>query len=105
MIEYVYYLSCLQEDRLRVFAWKEKKQILQFVVQYEAMVRGQWRPIVRYDTRHGFAHKDLVRPDGLVDKQPLPFHDYNLALTYATEDLKRNWQYYRRQFEEENDGS
>lgn len=100
-IEYLYYLSPQKSDRLRVQAYKEKNKILEFVVQYEAKILDKWYPVVRYDTRHGFAHRDLLHPDGSSDKEPLWFEDYNLSLTYTTEDLKHNWQRYRQKFEEE----
>lgn len=101
IIEYLFYLSPQQKDRLRVKVYKEKNKILEFLVQYEADIHGEWNTIVRYDTRHGFAHRDLIHADGLVDKEPLMWEDYNLALTYATQDLKHNWQKYRKKFEEE----
>lgn len=100
-IEYLFYLSSLQKDRLRVGVSKERKEIVEFVVQYEAEIQGDWHPLVRYDTSHDFAHRDLMHPDGTADKQPLLFESYNLALTYATQELKQNWRRYRRNFEEE----
>lgn len=100
-IEYLFYLSSENSDRLRVEAYREKNEILQFVVQYEAQIRKSWYAIIRYDSRHGFAHRDLLHPDGSVDKEPLAWEDYNLSLTYATEDLKHNWRKYRHRFEEE----
>ena len=100
-IEYIFYLSPQRTDRLRVEAYKEKNEILEFVVQYEAEILNKWRPIVRYDTHHGFAHRDLLHADGSSEKEPLWWQDYNLSLTYATEDLKHNWQKYRQRFEEE----
>ena len=39
-IEYVIYLSAESTDRLRLHAQKEKAEILEFVVQYEAMILG-----------------------------------------------------------------
>lgn len=100
-IEYLFYLSALQKDRLRVWASREKNEIVEFAVQYEAEIGTSWYPIVRYDTSHGFAHRDLIHLDGSTDKQPLLFESYNLALTYATQELKQNWQRYRHNFEEE----
>ncbi len=100
-IAYLFYLSDEKNDRLRAEAYKEKSRILQFVVQYEARIQENWYAIIRYDTRHGFAHRDLMHPDGSADKEPLSWEDYNLNLTYATEDLKHNWQKYRQRFEEE----
>jgi len=97
-IEYLIYLTAESTDRLRVYAQKEKGIILEFVVQYEAMISERWQPIVRYDTAHGFAHKDIMKADGEVIKQPLFFETYNLAFTYATIDLKANWKKYREEF-------
>lgn len=101
-VEYVYFLSVEQIDRLRVRFYKDKGTILQFVVQYEMLLRNQWQAVVRYDTSHGFAHRDLMHPDGSVDKLPLPTLSYTVALTYATQDLKQNWHWYRQRYYEEN---
>lgn len=86
---------------MRVSAQKLKAEILRFVVQYEALISEKWYPIVRYDTAHRFAHKDIMKPDGKITKQPLFFENYNLAFTYATLDLKANWKQYRENFERE----
>ena len=75
---------------MRVYVRKEKGIILEFVVQYEAIISGKWKPVVRYDTAHGFAHKDVMTKEGKTIKQPFFFENFNLALTYATIDLKTN---------------
>ncbi|MDL1964286.1 MAG: hypothetical protein LWW98_08155 [Deltaproteobacteria bacterium] len=31
-----------------------------FRVQYETKINQIWYPVVRYDTAHGFAHRDLL---------------------------------------------
>lgn len=98
-IEYLIYLTAESTDRLRVYAHKEKGTILEFVVQYEALISEQWQPIVRYDTAHGFAHKDVMKADGKTIKHPLFFETYNLAFTFATIDLKVKWEKYREDFE------
>ena len=100
-IEYLFYLSAESADRLRISAQKEKGEILEFVVQYEALISGEWRAVVRYDTAHGFTHKDIIRANGEVIKQPLFFETYNLAFTFATLDLKVNWRQYRDNIEKE----
>lgn len=100
-IEFLYPLSGSGNDRLRVKAFKEHGAVIGFTVQYEALIGGQWKPIVRYDTSHGFAHKDLLHPSGREEKQPLYFPDYNLAFTFAIQDLKIAWTWYRRAYEEE----
>ncbi len=97
-IEYLIYLTAESTDRLRVYAQKERGIILEFVVQYEIIISEEWQPIVRYDTAHGFAHRDIMKADGGTIKQPLFFETYNLAFTYATIDLKANWKKYREDF-------
>ena len=76
---------------------------MRFAVQLELRHprQGSWLPIVRYDTAHGFAHRDRLRPDGSIEKTPLPIEDYSQALTYAEADLKEHWQTYRGRFLEE----
>lgn len=72
-----------------------------FIVQYEALIENEWRPVVRYDTTHGFAHRDLLHPGGDSEKQPLYLPSLNLALTFAIQDLKMLWTRYRAGYEEE----
>lgn len=72
--------------------------IVEFIVQYELKIRDDWFPVVRYDTSHGFAHKDMLSFKGEAEKEKLPFSDYNLALTFAEKDLKENWRRYRERF-------
>ena len=100
-ITYFYYLSTEMVDRLRVSALKKKKKILGFTVQYEAKINNKWQPIVRYDTAHGFAHKDIIHSDGKTEKQPLYFQSFNIALTFAIQDLKILWKWYRESYEKE----
>lgn len=100
-IEFIYPLSPDLEDRLRVKATKIRGKIVSFVVQYEALIQGQWRAIIRYDTAHRFAHKDILHPDGSAHKQPLDFSSLNLAFTFAVQDLKSLWPWYRYGYEKE----
>ena len=100
-IEFLYSLSEELEDRLRVSALKRKGEIIKFVVQYEAFIENQWKPIIRYDTSHGFAHKDIIHYNGEQEKQPLYFPDYNMAFTYAIQELKISWKWYRMAYEKE----
>ena len=99
-VEYFIYLSNDLTDRLRVNANKHNGEILEFVVQYEAKIGGKWQAIVRYDTAHGFAHKDVLNPDNTATKYPIYFQTYNLAMTFATLDLKANWKQFKKQYEQ-----
>ena len=100
-LQFFYLLSEDFEDRLRISAFKRKGKITKFVVQYEALIKGKWRPVVRYDTSHGFAHKDIIHWNGEEEKQPLHFGDLNAAFTFAIQDLKTSWKWYRIGYEKE----
>ncbi len=63
---YVFMLS--DTDRKRHEHITEKDRVAGFVVQYETLSEGKWLPVVRYDTAHGYAHKDLLNPDGSKEK-------------------------------------
>lgn len=76
-------------------------QVIEFLVQYEIRIAGEWNPVVRYDTAHGFAHKDILHLTRKADKAALPFTDDNLALIYAENDLRKNWKKYREAFLQE----
>jgi len=88
-------------DRYRLYCATESGQVAIFRVQYEAFIDGRWQPIVRYDTAHGFPHRDLLHPDRPGEKTEYRGHDNAEVLTLGQEDIKRNWQTYRAQYEEE----
>lgn len=92
-------------DRYRHHHIRVKGIVTSFIVQYETRVEGQWLPLVRYDTRHGFAHRDLFDSKGQAQKTPLFTQDYNEALTFAEHDIRSHWKSYKRRFlQEGNDG-
>jgi len=68
-IKFVYTFTEEETERLRVSVLKSKGQILKFVVQLEIKIGNFWKPIVRYDTAHGYSHKDIIRADGSIEKQ------------------------------------
>ena len=98
-IEYIIRIG--PTDRYRHFHIKDKGKILYFRIQYETKVKDTWFPVVRYDTAHGFAHRDLLTMHGEVRKTPLFNQDYNDALIFAESDLKNNWRQYKNRFLEE----
>ncbi len=93
------YITPLGADgRRRVRHLKAKGEIVEFVIQYEIFADGRWHPVVRYDTHHGYAHQDLLHPNGSKVKTPLIFQDFNFCLTYAEHDLRTNWRNYRNKY-------
>lgn len=76
----------------------EGNHSIEFSVQYEAYLSGKWRAIVRYDSAHGYAHRDLLHPDGAGTKTTFHGWDYAQVLTYGERDLKQNWRAYRANY-------
>jgi hypothetical protein len=99
--EVEYLIRIGPSDRYRHLHVKESGKILYFRVQYETKFKDIWYPVVRYDTAHGFAHRDLIDINGAVKKTPLFNLDYNDALIFAESDLKNNWKQYKNRFWEE----
>lgn len=88
-------------DRYRFYCRIENRQITVFLVQYEAFIDERWRAIVRYDTAHGYPHRDLLHPDGTATKTFYPNRSNAEVLTLGQEDIKRNWSIYRNGYEQE----
>jgi hypothetical protein len=96
VVEYVVLLGL--DGRRRVRHTRLEGKITEFMVQYEIFVEGKWHGVVRYDTSHGYAHKDLIHADGQKEKVKLFLKDLNICLTYAENDLRGNWKNYRERF-------
>jgi hypothetical protein len=99
--EYLFYFTPDRHDRFRYYHFLESGYIVQFIVQYEALIAGKWHPIVRYDTAHNRPHKDLLHPDGSQEK--IEFYGYSReeVLTIGERDIKANWRQYRLDYEQE----
>ena len=48
------------QDRYRHYHLSARGQVIEFSIQFETFINGEWLPVVRYDTSHGFAHRDLL---------------------------------------------
>jgi hypothetical protein len=87
-------------DLMRVSFSKDGGAIVRFSVQYEAMIAGELKPVVRYDTAHGFAHRDMLDAVGStrywdrMSERP----SYRESLSDAIQDIKNNWRRYREDF-------
>ena len=51
-------------DRYRHVHVRAKGRIVFFRIQLETLVGEKWMPVVRYDTAHGFVHRDLLDKRG-----------------------------------------
>jgi hypothetical protein len=79
------------EDRKRYRHRRQGRRILGFTIQYETLVDDEWVPVVRYDTSHRIAHKDILDIRGREKKVLLGIADFREALLLADDDIKTNW--------------
>ena len=96
LTEYVRLLD--GENRIRVKFETERGKVRKFIIQYELMAVNEWMPVVRYDTSHGFAHRDILMPDGSQKKESFDLGDFGSTFTFAQEDLLQNWMSYRENY-------
>ena len=89
------YLILLDVDvRKRHYHFTEAGKVVKFVVQLEVKWEGSWKPVLRYDCSHDYAHKDCYNLKGRSRKISL-FMDYEDSLSFADDDINENWQVYR----------
>ena len=92
------YLILLDVDaRKRHYHFTQSGKVLKFVVQLEVKSEGLWKPVLRYDCSHDYAHKDSFDLKGKSKKISL-YMDYENALSFADDDINENWQIYRERF-------
>ncbi len=84
---------------MRVWFELERGNVVRFMVQLESLFEEKWTPVVRYDTAHNFAHRDLLHPYDETIKTKMETENYNQALTTALEDIAKHWPIYRRRYE------
>jgi hypothetical protein len=97
---YVRTLSPDHANRLRVRFRVENGKVARFSVQYETEIDDRFRAVVRYDSAHDYAHRDILDWDGHeIGKDWIAGpNQYSQVLTNAIADLAANWQTYRREF-------
>ncbi|PIP70207.1 MAG: hypothetical protein COZ31_04460 [Nitrospirae bacterium CG_4_10_14_3_um_filter_44_29] len=94
----IYTFMLSDKDRKRHEHMAEKGKVFGFVVQYEILYDNKWMPVIRYDTAHGYAHKDLTNPDGSSEKIFIGITDFNEALLMADKDINENWGRYKERY-------
>ena len=100
------YLRPLNESELEWLCVRiatEKGKVTAFTVQYETTIHGERVPVVRFDTAHGFPHRDVLDRRGrVVDKVRLASQpNLGAALTYALKPIQDSGPRYRRAFFQE----
>ncbi len=92
------YTRVLRENaRKRHYHKTEKGSIIDFVVQLEIKVEGEWKAVIRYDCSHDFAHIDRYNINGDSSKSEVHL-PYAESLTLADEDININWESYVERF-------
>jgi hypothetical protein len=93
------YLIRLGEGaRKRHYHNTDKGNLVAFMVQLEVEVEdGIWKPVIRYDCAHDFAHRDRYNLRGDQDKQEIAL-SYAESLDPADKDINDNWDIYQQRF-------
>ncbi len=83
------------DTRLRLRLFREKgKALTGFTSQLEYL-DDRWKPVVRYDTAHGFFHRDFYSPSGKQKrKEKINIQDLKAAVLVADKDLRKNYEDY-----------
>lgn len=97
MAERLYIVPYSRDVRKRHYHKTDRGRVVNFVVQLEVEVKGEWKPLVRYDCSHEFVHRDSYNLKGRQKKAELNL-SYEDALTLADEDIDDNWESYRSTF-------
>jgi hypothetical protein len=101
MVDHSYFIELTSADRIRVRFSLDRGVVVDFVVQYEALIEERWQPIVRYDLAHGYLHCDRPDPRGIMTtKEAILYGTLAAAMTEAIREIKIDWSEYRRWFEE-----
>ncbi len=97
MAERAYIIPYSGNARKRHYHRTERGRVADFVVQLEVEVKGEWRPVIRYDCSHEFVHRDCYNLKGKQKKEEINL-GYEEALTLADEDIDDNWERYSSNF-------
>ncbi|HET7088945.1 MAG TPA: hypothetical protein VFL17_09865 [Anaerolineae bacterium] len=101
---FITYLDETRENRYRHWHSWDRGKIIEFRIQYEALISGHWHSVVRYDSAHGQPHRDRLHPDGTQTKDWFPSYSNAEVLTIGQRDIRENWPKYRAQYEKEMQG-
>jgi hypothetical protein len=96
--EKAYLIRLGEGARKRHYHQTEKGRVVAFMVQLEIEVEGAvWKPALRYDCAHDFAHRDRFNLQGEQRKEELPL-SYSEVLDLADKDINDNWELYKERF-------
>jgi hypothetical protein len=64
---------------------------------WEEVEDGVWKPVIRYDCAHNFAHRDRYNLKGDHDKEEIPL-SYTDSLDLADKGINGNWDICQQRF-------
>ena len=98
MAEKEYVIRLGERARKRHYHKTETGDVVGFMVQLEVETEnGVWKPVIRYDCAHNFAHCDRYNLKGEHDKQEIALN-YAESLDLADKDINENWDVYQERF-------
>ena len=89
------------DDENFIFVYVETYQgeVMSFVVKYLTIIDGEEVEILRYDSAHETPHIDFLDVDGKTrEKVWLHYLNNAQALTFARDDIERNYQQYKERY-------
>jgi hypothetical protein len=102
--EFFHYLTHQDRIRYRIVTRPSAKQLWTYTVQLECLFEDKWHAVIRYDDAHGFAHVDILHPDGSQTKCPLLYQRREQSISDARSDLKGNFERHRERYQKELEG-
>jgi hypothetical protein len=98
LTEKEYLIRLGERARKRHYHKTDKGRVIAFMVQLEVEVEeGVWKPVIRYDCAHDFAHRDRYNLKGDRDKEEIAL-SYTESLDLADRDVNANWDIYQERF-------
>jgi hypothetical protein len=83
----------------------ERGEVLDYTVLYLTILDGRLMPVERFDSAHGYPHRDTLDWDGhVVEKHWLPLETLSDAVGNAVLDVKSQWPRYLDLFLERRPG-
>ena len=77
----------------------DRGTVVDYTVIYLAMIDGSLMPVVRYDSAHGYPHRDTLDWEGrVVEKHWTPRESLDTALDSAIIEVKARWREFHREF-------
>ena len=95
--EYIIILN--NSTRILVFFETIQGKVENFIIKLETFINNHWIEIERYDTFHGYVHKDIMEKNG-NKKRVVKYELINneSGMNMAIKDFKENYKLYLRRF-------